>query len=141
MNLWGRKWSPHPIPLLSQDHPPNFSTFSKRFLASSKSFELSYEFYIQLVNFYKRIHQVFDSGLLNLQVNLGTVEILIVSLSIYAAAKSFQSCPTLCDPIDRSPRGSPVPGILQERTLEWVAISIYKQAIFIQSYVYVYLDI
>ena len=38
-------------------------------------------------------------------------------------AKSLQSCPTLCDPIDRSPPGSPVPGILQARTLEWVAIS------------------
>ena len=40
-----------------------------------------------------------------------------------AAAKSLQSCPTLCDPMDGSPRGSPVPGILQARTLEWVAIS------------------
>ena len=40
-----------------------------------------------------------------------------------AAAKSFQSCPTPCDPIDGSPPGSPVPGILQARTLEWVAIS------------------
>ena len=40
-----------------------------------------------------------------------------------AAAKSLQSCPTLCDPIDSSPAGSPVPGILQARTLEWVAIS------------------
>ena len=40
-----------------------------------------------------------------------------------AAAKSFQLCPTLCDPIDGSPSGSPVPGILQARTLEWVAIS------------------
>ena len=40
-----------------------------------------------------------------------------------AAAKSLQSCPTLCDPTDRSPPGSPVPGILQARTLEWVAIS------------------
>ena len=40
-----------------------------------------------------------------------------------AAAKSLQSCPTLCDPKDGSPPGSPVPGILQERTLEWVAIS------------------
>ena len=36
---------------------------------------------------------------------------------------SLQSCPTLCDPIDGSPPGSPVPGILQARTLEWVAIS------------------
>ena len=40
-----------------------------------------------------------------------------------AAAKSLQSCPTLCDPIDVSPPGSPAPGILQARTLEWVAIS------------------
>ena len=40
-----------------------------------------------------------------------------------AAAKSLQSCPTLCDPIDGSPPGSVVPGILQARTLEWVAIS------------------
>ena len=40
-----------------------------------------------------------------------------------AAAKSLQSCLTLCDPRDGSPPGSPVPGILQARTLEWVAIS------------------
>ena len=40
-----------------------------------------------------------------------------------AAAKSLQSCPTLCDPIDGSPPGYPIPGILQARTLEWVAIS------------------
>ena len=40
-----------------------------------------------------------------------------------AAAKSLQLCPTPCDPIDGSPPGSPVPGILQARTLEWVAIS------------------
>ena len=43
-----------------------------------------------------------------------------------AAAKSLQSCLTLCDPIDGSPLGSPVPGILQARTLEWVAISFSK---------------
>ena len=43
-----------------------------------------------------------------------------------AAAKSLQLCPTLCDPIDGSPPGSPVPGILQARTQEWVAISFSK---------------
>ena len=43
--------------------------------------------------------------------------------AVAAAAKSLQSCPTLCDPIDGSPPGSSVPGILQARTLEWVAIS------------------
>ena len=47
----------------------------------------------------------------------------LVLLLVKAAAKSLQSCPTLCDPIDSSPPGSPVPGILQTRTLEWVAIS------------------
>ena len=40
-----------------------------------------------------------------------------------SAAKSLQLCPTLCDPIDSSPPGSPIPGILQARTLEWIAIS------------------
>ena len=44
-----------------------------------------------------------------------------------AAAKLLQSCSTLCDPIDGSPPGSPVPGILQARTLEWVAISFSKE--------------
>ena len=48
----------------------------------------------------------------NLPINVGA-----------AAAKSLQSCPTLCDPTDGSPPGSPIPGILQARTLEWVAIS------------------
>ena len=45
------------------------------------------------------------------------------SAAAAAASKLLQSCPTLCDPIDGSPPGSPIPGILQERTLEWVAIS------------------
>ena len=48
---------------------------------------------------------------------------LIPSKRAAAAAKSLESCPTLCDPIDGSPPGSPIPGILQARTLEWVAIS------------------
>ena len=43
--------------------------------------------------------------------------------AVAAAAASLQSCPTLCDPIDSSPPGSPIPGVLQARTLEWVAIS------------------
>ena len=45
------------------------------------------------------------------------------SAPVAAAAKSLQLCPTLCDPIDGSPSGFPIPGILQARTLEWVAIS------------------
>ena len=50
-------------------------------------------------------------------------ELPFATLVAAAAAKSPRSCPTLCDPIDGSPPGSPVPGILQARTLEWVAIS------------------
>ena len=53
----------------------------------------------------------------------GVVEELPSIYQVTAAAKSLQSCSTLCDPIDGSPPGSPVPGILQARTLEWVAIS------------------
>ena len=53
------------------------------------------------------------------------IPIILFSLpyAAVAAAKSFQSCPTLCNPVDGSPPGSLVPGILQARTLEWVAIS------------------
>ena len=51
---------------------------------------------------------------------------ILCTAAAAAAAKSLQSCPTLCDPIDGLPPGSPVPGILQARTLEWVAISFPK---------------
>ena len=47
----------------------------------------------------------------------------VEKMNYAAAARSLQSCPTLCDPMDGSPPGSPVPGILQARTLEWDAIS------------------
>ena len=50
-------------------------------------------------------------------------ELKSVKCITHAAAKSLQSCPALCDPTDGSPPGSPVPEILQARTLEWVAIS------------------
>ena len=50
----------------------------------------------------------------------------LVKGSAAAAAKSLQSCPTLCDPIDDSPPGSPIPGILQARTLGWAAISFSR---------------
>ena len=52
-----------------------------------------------------------------------TAETNSIEKQLAAAAKSLQSCPTLCDPIDGSPPGSPIPGILQARTLEWVASS------------------
>ena len=53
-----------------------------------------------------------------------------------AAAKSLQSCPTLCDPMDGSPPGSLVPGIFQARTLEWVAVIVYPVVYFMHSSLY-----
>ena len=55
--------------------------------------------------------------------SLGPLFLIYLLCTSAAPAKSRQSCPTLCDPIDGSPPGSPVPGILQARTLEWVANS------------------
>ena len=63
----------------------------------------------------------------SLKLNINETKIMssgpIAAAAAAAAAKSHQLCPTLCDPIDSSPTGSSVPGILQTRTLEWVAIS------------------
>ena len=56
-------------------------------------------------------------------ISFSSLIVMVAADAAAAAAKSLQSCPTLCDPIDGSPPGSPVPGILQARTLEWVAIS------------------
>ena len=61
-----------------------------------------------------------SESLCNLNVLLSTTQ---APFHPAAAAKSLQSCPTLCDPIDSSPLGFSVPGILQARILEWVAIS------------------
>ena len=65
---------------------------------------------------------VFGSLFCNLRPEFAPYSFFVFCCSA-TAAKSLQSCPTLCDPIDGSPPGSPVPGILQARTLEWVAIS------------------
>ena len=56
-------------------------------------------------------------------ISIHMIQVHRVYIVAAAAAKSLQSCPTLCDPIEGSPPGSPVPGILQARTLEWVAIA------------------
>ena len=61
---------------------------------------------------------------MNIDAKSSTKKISKLNATMYAAAaKSFQSCPTLCDPIDGSPPGFPVPGVLQARILEWIAVS------------------
>ena len=62
-------------------------------------------------------HMVFPNRMMEVEVEIE------VAAAAAAAAKSLQSCPTLCDPIDGSPPGSSIPGILQAKMLKWVAIS------------------
>ena len=80
------------------------------------------------------LDSILKSGDITLPTKVHLVKAMVFPVVMYgcdswtikkaaAAAKSLQSCPTLCDLIDSSPPGSPVPGILQARTLEWVAIS------------------
>ena len=65
-----------------------------------------------------------ESEKVGLKLNIQKMKIMASGpIAIAATAKLLQLCPTLCDPIDSSPLGSSVPGILQARTLEWVAIS------------------
>ena len=82
--------------------------------------------YICIVNMYVQVFLYMDICtlvLLKLIYWIVTHSIIFISGAATATAKSLQSCPTLCDPIDGSPPGSPVPGILQTRTLERIAIS------------------
>ena len=77
------------------------------------------------------LDSIFKSRDITLPTKVHLVKAMVFPVVMYgctaaAAAKSLQSCPTLCDTIDDSPPGSPVPGILQARTLEWLAISFYN---------------
>ena len=80
-----------------------------------------------VIKFYqsiKEIEKASDIGIRRGQKEYPPASLqLDVNIVTAAAAKSLQSCPTLCDPIDGSPPGSPVPGILQARVLEWGAIA------------------
>ena len=71
------------------------------------------------------LDSILKSRDITLPTNVHLVKVMVFPVVVYgcAAAKSLQLCPTLCDPIDSSPLGSSVPGILQARILKWVAIS------------------
>ena len=94
-----------------------FLVLTKYFLAESRSFQFTYiptaKILLSCV--------LCQSG--HLTLTWCVLAFAIVPAAAAAAAKSLQSCPTLCDPIDSSPPGPTIPGILQARTLEWVAIS------------------
>ena len=79
--------------------------------------------YVNCVNTLKFISLWSSLFVIKQLVLLFSTATVLTILEEIAAAKSLQLCPTLCDPIDGSPPGSPVPGILQARTLEWVVIS------------------
>ena len=74
---------------------------------------------------YSKLSSVYYS-IYSADIHFSSVLLCFLPKFAAAAAKSLHSCLTLCDPIDGSPPGSPVPGILQARTLEWVAISFFN---------------
>ena len=80
-------------------------------------------FFLKWTHFWKRNFSIFLSVILSNAMYEIICGMLVTYSPAAAAAKSLQSCLTQCDPIDGSPPGSAVPGILQARTLEWVAIS------------------
>ena len=100
---------------------PDFSLYSftliKRLLIPLHFLQMESSAYLRLLTFLPAI-------LIPTCVSSSSASHMMYSACLSAAAaaaKSLQSCPTLCDPIDGSPPGSPIPGILQARTLEWVA--------------------
>ena len=116
----------------THDKPYNYHGKKKKHQILTILYLLTLAFFFFLINkhlFYSSVSQKSSTQCVEeasfssetLQENL--FPCLIQLQAAAAAAKSHQSCPTLCDPIDSSPPGSPVPGILQARKLEWVAIS------------------
>ena len=104
-----------PRKILVQDlvwEAPSLKTYLKWFRQSGSLYFLS-QFHKLFINW----HRLF------LKLAQEIKRLILLKQIAAKSAKSLQSCPTLCDPIDNSPPGSPVPGILQARTLEWIAIS------------------
>jgi len=100
---------------------------SNDYILNINKMELTLHFNFQVFPTTKMLHDILawlcPSNSFNFRTPWQYFCIIRHSVVAAAAATSLQSCPTLCDPMDGSPPGSPVPGILQARTLEWVAIS------------------
>ena len=127
---WRRKWQPTPVLLPGKSHgqrslegysPRDSKSLLQHHSSKASILRRSAFFTVQLSHPYVTTGKTIA---MTRRTFVGQVMSLLLNrLSAAAAAKSLQSCPTLCDPIDGSPPGSPVPGILQAGTLEWVAIS------------------
>ena len=91
-------------------------------VSDTRACALTTETWVRLCMFIGDMSQTHSKCLANVGFISLQFHYVVCSLAT-AAAKLLQSCPTLCDPLDSSPPGSPVPGILQARTLEWVTIS------------------
>ena len=113
---------PHPIP---QGHPsaPALSTLSHALNLDWQSVSHMIIYMFQCYSLKSSHPYLLPQSPKDCSIHLCLFCCLTYRVIIAAAAKSLQSCPTLCNPIEGSPLGSAVPGILQARTLEWVAIS------------------
>ena len=116
-------WEEKPVRCAS--HPLCFYSFkgpisSGHLFVSKSAFKWFFFFHSSIVDFHFKwfLKNIFPELTLAISRNVSLIQVAAA-----AAAKSLQSCPTLWDPWDGSPPGSPIPGILQARTLEWVAIS------------------
>ena len=150
---WKRKWQSTPVFLPGEFYGQRilagYSSWGRKKLDMTERISLL-PTVISLNNLLKKI-QIFLINIFSVQFGHSVVWSRSTSglpvhphLSEFTAtaAKSFQSCLSLCDPIDSSPTGSPVPGILQARTLEWVAISFsnaWKRKVKVKSLSHIWL--
>ena len=125
---WRRTGKPGTLVAKSQTWLSDWTT------TTNQLFKLSTKFYISIITFLiLQVLCVFFSNLPGHFCSLIIFFYFIVVAAAAAAAKSLQSCPTLCNSIYSSRPGSPIPGILQARTLEWVAISFFNKVWYMQT--------
>ena len=115
-----------PLPLESPSYPPSHSTSLCCHRVLVELFASYSKFPLALYFIYCKVHFNATLSIYPTLSFLCCFHKFVLYVCIFAAAASHQSCPSLCDPIDDSLPGSPVPGILQARTMEWVDISFFN---------------